>query len=1017
MAIYHCSIQPISRGAGRSSVAAAAYRSGEKLLDERLGITSDFTRKKGVEETGIILPEGVAAEWALDREKLWNAAEQAEKRKDARVAREVEVSLPHELNPQERLALTQSFAQSLANQYKVAVDFAIHAPHDKADERNFHAHILMTTREVTEQGLTQKSIFEKDTRWLLSNNLPTTRMQFHSVREQWADFANQALAEKGLNVRIDHRSFEAQGVALAPTQHVGVHASQIQQRGGDVERKRLDPEDAKFNAELIQTQPAEIFKVITAQKSVFTHHDMAKAVHRYTDSLADYQTCMAKVMASPELVLLQAEQGKQAAVYSTQTQVDLEQGLVRQAVKLSEHLTHQVPEERVNQAIENHDAAIRKITGTVGLSEGQKFAIQAATDPERLVVIEGLAGAGKSTLLAAAKEAWQAAGYQVVGAALSGKAAEGLEESSGITSRTLASWEYSIKGGKDRLDDKTVFVIDEAGMVSSQQLARFVQRVSETGGKLVLVGDSEQLQPINAGAPFRAIAERVQTTGLVGIRRQKVEWQRQAAVDFAQQRTGKALASYAAQDRIQFEAGTLATQAALVQDYMQDHGQNPQGTRLVLAHRRRDVYQINQGIRQALSDKGALDRTAEKTYKTDQGQRSFAPGDRFIFLENNKELGVKNGLLGEVYRVRENHILVKAEGRQEVVIVPTKEYTNFDHGYATTIHKSQGATVDRTFVFATATLDRHLTYVSMTRHREDAKLYVDTTEFRDLPALAKTLSRGGGKKNTLDYQEPINLDLPPREGLVPPGRFENALNAYAEAHQSLARQHAAKLPFLESQKQRFRQAKALLESARPGASALLKQVLQQDQTAQQITSDLAGRARAIGLVQRMQLFQVQDKPEAEQKAMRVISDPPKRKTITVTPKPIKALTDEERTAYRFTRAAYAIYTQKQHDLPVLEMQKQEYRAAQQALEDLKPAQKDRILYAIKTDRKTRHHLSELPSHERVKALLSRIESVGAEYEAHKRERAQARARQVKQKKQKAVQQKQSQRSKGYDMGR
>lgn len=987
MAIYHCQITPISRNAGRSAVGAAAYRSGENLLNERDATRHDYTRKTGIEHSELVFPEGISAPWASDRQQLWNAVEHAEARRDARVAREVEVSLPHELNAEERLALTKNFAQYLSDQYKVAVDFAIHQPHDRSDERNVHAHLLMTTREVTEQGLGQKSIFEKDTRWLLKNNYPTTRLQIKQVRAHWGELANQALEEKGLNIRIDHRSFADQGIQLAPTQHMGVQATQMQQRGVDVERQRLDPADAQFNASLIQQYPQELLKVITTQQSVFTQHDVAKAVHRYTDSLADYQACMAKVMASPYLVTLQPEQGKQAAVYSTHPQIKLEQGLVRQAMNLAEQHTHGVAEDLVDQAIETQDAVLRKNTDDAGLADEQIMAILAVTSPERLAVIEGLAGAGKSTLLAAAKDAWQAAGYQVVGAALSGKAAEGLEESSGIASRTLASWEYSIKNGRDRFNDKTVLVIDEAGMVSAKQLARFIERIEQSGGKLVLVGDSEQLQPINAGAPFRAIAERVQTTGLVGVRRQQVDWQRQASVDFAQKRTVQAIAAYADHQRIDFAESTVATREALVRDYTQDCAQHPDASRLVLAHRRRDVHRLNQDIRQSLIDRGLLQQRDQRVYQTDNGERAFAEGDRFVFLKNDRELGVKNGLLGEVYRVRPSQILVRVEGRTEVVAVPIRDYTAFDHGYATTIHKAQGVTVDRAFVLASDTLDRHLSYVAMTRHRQDAKLYADQTEFPDLAALSRSLSRGGDKKTTLDYQDPVNLDLPKRAGLVPPGRFENALNTYAEAYLSVSRQQALKLPVIETQKAHMQRAQELLAEARPGAAELLNNVLAHDQTAQQIASDLAGRARAVGLVQRMQLYQ--DKGQTKQSAKSAQAEAAavkaallktvhaQRETPPVKPKPLKRLTDDERIAYRFTRAAYAIYQQKGQGLPLLAGQKQEYRAALQALDQVKPELKDRVISAIQNDPKTRHHLSEVPSYDRVRFLLSRIDAIGS----------------------------------------
>ena len=151
-------MKPISRASGRSAVASAAYRAGEFLTNERDGITHDFTRRDGVEHSEIVLPEGVSAEWALDRSALWNAAERAEKRKDARVAREFEIALPHELSQDERLETARAFARDLADRYGAAVDFAIHAPHAPSDVRNHHAHVMMTTRKVISEGLGRQDL-------------------------------------------------------------------------------------------------------------------------------------------------------------------------------------------------------------------------------------------------------------------------------------------------------------------------------------------------------------------------------------------------------------------------------------------------------------------------------------------------------------------------------------------------------------------------------------------------------------------------------------------------------------------------------------------------------------------------------------------------------------------------------------------------------------------------------------------------------------------------------------------
>src|SRR5271170_2968460 len=159
-------MKPMSRASGRSAVAAAAYRAAERLENERDGLVHDFRGRSGVEHAEVILPEGADAEWARDRSALWNAAETSEKRKDARVAREIEVALPHELSAEQRLALTREFARRLADRYGVAVDLAIHRPHGDTDIRNDHAHLMMTTRQVGPEGLGEKSELELENKRL-----------------------------------------------------------------------------------------------------------------------------------------------------------------------------------------------------------------------------------------------------------------------------------------------------------------------------------------------------------------------------------------------------------------------------------------------------------------------------------------------------------------------------------------------------------------------------------------------------------------------------------------------------------------------------------------------------------------------------------------------------------------------------------------------------------------------------------------------------------------------------------
>lgn len=719
-----------------------AYRAGEKLTNERDGITHDYTAKQGVEHAEIILPEGVAADWARDRSDLWNAAEFSEKRKDARVAREFEIALPHELSAEQRLEATREFAQDLANRYGGVVDFTIHAPHDASDVRNTHAHVMMTTRQVTENGLGDKTYLERENKWLLANNLATTDMQLGDIRQTWEHIANEHMARAGLDIRIDHRSHIERGLEIAPTEHMGVHATQMERRGLDVSRSRLDEDAARRNAELIREKPEQVLSLIANEKSVFDRRDVARTLHRYiNDDIGEFQSAFAKVMASPALVELQAERADvvgdhatgeiELARYSTREMVEIESGMIESAQRMHEAHSHGVAHRHVKRAIATQDTAIQRSAGdaTARLSDEQRRAIEYVTGRERIAAVVGYAGAGKSTMLAAAREAWEAEGYTVHGAALSGKAAEGLEESSGIQSRTLASWLRGWENDRGQLNRGDVFVIDEAGMVGSRQLARFVNEAETRGAKIVLVGDHEQLQAIGAGAPFRAITEEIGHAELSEIRRQRVDWQREASVNFATHRTAEGLAAYQNKGNISFTASQAEACDEIVHDYLADRDERPEGTRVAMAHRRADVRAINEGIRSALQERGELAQ-GNVTFQTNDGKREFAPGDRIVFLENNRDLGVKNGMLATVDHVEPGRIIATLDGRSgKSVSVPMGDYQAVDHGYATTIHKNQGTTVDRSYVLASSTMDRHLTYVAMTRHREGVQLYAAQDDF------------------------------------------------------------------------------------------------------------------------------------------------------------------------------------------------------------------------------------------------------------------------------------------------
>jgi len=221
MAIFHMDIKSVTRSTGRTATAAAAYRAGERIRDERTGALYNHSKRDDVLHKEIFLPSKLeradaGMEWARDRSSLWNTAEKAEKQRNSRVAREYQVALPPELSAEQRVSLARAFSREIADRYDVAVDLAIHAPRPEGDPRNFHAHLLATTREVTPEGLGPKTGLDMEGEVRSELGLPPSRQEFKTLRARWAELTNEALRAANVEARVDHRTLEAQGIDREP---------------------------------------------------------------------------------------------------------------------------------------------------------------------------------------------------------------------------------------------------------------------------------------------------------------------------------------------------------------------------------------------------------------------------------------------------------------------------------------------------------------------------------------------------------------------------------------------------------------------------------------------------------------------------------------------------------------------------------------------------------------------------------------------------------------------------------
>lgn len=728
MAIYHLHVKVIGRAAGSSAVASAAYRAASRLRDDRIERSHDFTAKRGVVHSEVMLPETAPEAWS-DREQLWNAVEAVEVRRDAQLAREVEFAIPREMSEAEGIRLARDFVQSEFVDRGMVADLSVHW--DRAEDGTLkpHAHVMLTMREVDRDGFGPKVRDWNRTalveRW----------------RERWAGFANARLAELDIDARIDHRSLEEQGIALEPQSQIGAPAQRIAGEGSDAGRAEMHREIARKNGERIIAEPSLALDAITHQHSTFTDRDMARFAHRHSDGMEQFNAVRHAMRTEPDLVPLGTD-GRGKDRYTTRAMIDAERRLHRAAHLMAKKSRHEVRKDHRKAAM-----ARAEQRGLV-LSNEQADALAHVTGGRDLGLVIGPDGTGKSAILGVAREAWEVAGYRVWGAALSGIAAEGLESGSGIASRTIASLEHGWERGHDLLSAQDVLVIDEAGMVGTRQLERVLSQAAAAGAKVVLVGDPQQLQSIEAGAAFRALHEHYGGVRIDKVRRQHEDWQREATRDLASGHVGMAIQAYDAHDMVHAAETREQAREDLIDRWDRDRQPAPDESRIILTHTNTEVQALNALARERMRDAGDLGE--EVDLSVERGDRRFASGDRIMFLQNDRGLGVKNGTLGTIEAVSLQDMKVTTDNGRAIAF-DLKDYNRFDHGYAATIHKAQGMTVDRTHVLATPGLDAHGSYVALSRHRDRVDLHYAREDFTTTARLIRTLSRDRAKDMALDY--------------------------------------------------------------------------------------------------------------------------------------------------------------------------------------------------------------------------------------------------------------------------
>jgi Ti-type conjugative transfer relaxase TraA len=716
----HIKIVAVQRSQGHSAVAGAAYRLGVKLTDHRTGRVIDQRNKQDVLHAEILAPEGAPAWLVSDASRLWNEAERCELRRDSRVAREVEFSLPNELTLEQSLELAREILREQFVSRGMIAHFAIHAGKTTGEKANPHVHALLTTRRVGPEGFST----HKERGW-------DAHALVLEARAGWAESTNRALAMAGHEARVDHRSYAARGIGLEPQRKVGRARADAPHDQREKVQRNQNENDAirERNVARLFARPELAFDYLTngGQRATFRMQDLVRFIRDRVSDEESQEDLTALALASPELVRLPDLDARGYERFTTRAQRDREAAVLRTSALLASRGDHAVDDDLVEQAIE---------LSPYRLNDEQVRAIRYLTKRSDLAVLEGYAGTGKTSVAGTARLAWESQGYQVHGAALANVAADGLTRGAGIPARSIHSWLWSWNRGRALLSASDVLVVDEFGMVGTKQCAELVQHVRAAGAKLVLLGDPRQLPAIDPGAPMRLLTAHFESERLTKIVRQEVSWQRDVAALFARHDATPALRAYHERGRVASCANSDAALTAMVKQWTEDRASHRAQTSLLLAYRRDDVRRLNELARESKRAAGELGR--DQVLQTPRGERSFAVGDRVLFYKSSGDF--KNGQLGTLEWRQGDQWVVRLDSDAQVVL-DTRDYDSIDHGYAGTLHRGQGATVDRSYVLASRHLDASGVYVAMSRHRHDARLYFSREEFADADELIRKLAR------------------------------------------------------------------------------------------------------------------------------------------------------------------------------------------------------------------------------------------------------------------------------------
>jgi Ti-type conjugative transfer relaxase TraA len=774
VAIQFARARYISRSTGGSAVRSAAYNERTAITAERTGELYYFKHRDAPEHHEVLLPKGADARFA-DSAVLWNAAEAAEKRKDAQVAREIVLALPSDagITTDDRIELARSLAEQHFVAKGLAVQLDVHAPHDPepgrqgdsdSERANWHAHLLITTRRIEGTGFAAKKARDLDPEVRRAGGRAVVA-DGEAWGELWRDHQNRYFVEHGLGIRVDPAATHAQ-------QHIG--PVRMRRTGSEIVERA---ETIRQANEAAARDPEQVLATLTRHNATFSGRDLDRHLGKHLADEGERAATKAAVLGHAEVLpLYDRTNGEASERYTTKTVRAQEKAALADAAAIAAARGH----------YELPAGAIEGAAASRALRPDQRQAFDHAVGNGGLTIIEGRAGTGKSHVLQAVRAAHERTGLRVIGLAPTNAVAQDLKAEGFSEAATAHSELFRLKNGRTSWDRRTVVVVDEAAMLDSRVTGELLAEARRTRAKVILAGDDRQLASIERGGLFSELRQHHGSAEISEITRQRTDWQRHAARDLAEGRFAEAVAAFDRAGAITWTQDQVDARVALVAAWRRDTAAEPDATRFVFAYTNRDVDALNTELRQVRRDRGEL-LGPDVRFETRHGPAAFAPGDRVQFTDTLKAARIYNGNVGTITDINEMTGVIRARmdftaaGQGREVVWSASEFIGFRHGYAGTIYKGQGKTLDHTYLYHTHHWRAAASYVALTRQRESAQVFVARETARDALQLARQMAREEIKAASVAWATFDELTPALRERAVRDRQVKLAADRRAEA--------------------------------------------------------------------------------------------------------------------------------------------------------------------------------------------------------------------------------------------